>query len=80
MLVDIETAKSQNKNRFQRGGHLVDDDYIEFVYNTQLKTSKSFMKNLKPDSFYIVSNINGKYKYYKHTGKEILKRKVDKYI
>lgn len=80
ILIDLDTAKDQNLSRFKKGGHKVDQDYIDFVYSKQLKTTKDFLKYLDPDSFYIVNNKDGKYKYFKHTGGEILKRKVDKYI
>lgn len=80
MLIDLDTAKNQNLSRFKKGGHMADQEYIEFVYSRQLRTTKDFLKYLKPDSFYIVNNKNGKYKYFKHTGGEILKRKVDKYV
>lgn len=79
ILVDIESAKNQNINRYKSGGHKVDKEFIEYVYSEQLSTTKEFL-NLNPDSFYIVNNKSGKYKYYKHTGNEILKRKVNKYI
>lgn len=80
MLIDLDTAKNQNLLRFKKGGHKTDQDYIEFVYSSQLRTTKDFLKYLKPDQFYIVNNKDGKYKYFKHTGDEILKRKVNKYV
>ena len=80
LLIDLETAKEQNIKRGEMGGHLVPEDYIEHVYSRQLSTTKDFLKTLVPDNFYIVLNKSGKYKYYKHTGKEILKRKVDRYV
>jgi predicted ABC-type ATPase len=80
LLIDLGTAKEQNIKRGEMGGHLVPEDYIEHVYSRQLSTTKDFLKTLGPDNFYIVLNKSGKYKYYKHTGKEILKRKVDRYV
>jgi predicted ABC-type ATPase len=82
LLIDIETTKKFNKARGMMGGHQADDDYIDFVYNIQNQTTKNYIKTLKPDNFYIVLNrgIDRSYKYFKHTGDEILKRKVDKYI
>jgi hypothetical protein len=80
ILIDLETAKSQNVKRGELGGHMVDDDYIDFVYSRQLQTTKDYLKLLKHENFYIVLNKDGKYKYFKHTGNQILKRKVDKYI
>lgn len=81
ILVDLQTAKSQNIKRGELGGHVADEDYIEYSYNLQSRTSKDYINLLNPDNFYIVLNKGvDKYKYYKHTGKEILKRKMDKYI
>lgn len=80
ILIDIDTAKSQNKKRGMTGGHLVDDDYIDYVYSTQLTTTKNYLKYIKPDNFYVVLNKDGKYKYYKFDNGELKKRKVDKYV
>ena len=80
ILIDIETAKIQNSKRGNIGGHLVDDDYIDYVYSTQLRTTKDYVNYIKPDSFYVVLNKDGKYKYYKFDNGELKKRKVDKYV
>ena len=80
ILIDVETAKSQNKKRGMTGGHTADDDYIDHVYSTQLQTTKSYLKYVKPDAFYVVLNKNGNYKYYKFDNGELKKRKVDKYV
>ena len=80
ILIDVDTAKSQNKKRGMTGGHLVDDDYIDYVYSTQLQTTKNYLKYIKPDNFYVVLNKDGNYKYYKFDNGELKKRKVDKYI
>ena len=80
ILIDVDTAKSQNKKRGMTGGHLVDDEYIDYVYSTQLQTTKNYLKYIKPDNFYVVLNKDGNYKYYKFDNGELKKRKVDKYI
>jgi predicted ABC-type ATPase len=82
ILIDIQKSKEFNIERGLMGHHQADDDYIEFVYNSQNQTTKNYIKLLKPESFYIVLNrgVDRSYKYYKHTGKEILKKKIDKYI
>ena len=80
VLVDLETAKKQNIRRGEIGGHMADEEYIEYVYSKQLSTTKGFLKFLRPDNFYIVMNKEGKYKYFKHTGDKILRRKVDRYV
>ena len=80
ILIDVETAKSQNKKRGMTGGHTTDDDYIDHVYSSQLQTTKSYLKYVKPDAFYVVLNKDGNYKYYKFDNGELKKRKVDKYV
>lgn len=80
ILIDVETAKTQNKKRGMTGGHTADDDYIDHVYSTQLQTTKSYLRYVKPDAFYVVLNKDGNYKYYKFDNGELKKRKVDKYV
>jgi len=81
MLIDLETSKKQNLRRGEMGGHMADEDYIDFVYQRQLHTTKDYVKILKPDNFYLVLNNLGKYKFYKFSKEgELLKRKIDKYI
>jgi predicted ABC-type ATPase len=80
ILIDVDTAKSQNRKRGMTGGHLADDEYIDHVYSTQLMTTKSYLKYVKPDAFYVVLNKDGNYKYYKFDNGELKKRKVDRYV
>lgn len=82
LLIDLQTSKDFNIKRGEMGGHLVDDDYIDFVYNTQNQTTKNYIKYIKPESFYVVLNrgVDKSYKYYKHDGQQLYKRKIDKYI
>lgn len=81
MLIDLETSKKQNLRRGEMGGHMADEDYIDFVYQRQLHTTKDYVKILKPDNFYLILNNLGKYKFYKFSKEgELLKRKVDKYV
>lgn len=80
MLIEKSEAKRRNLFRGSKGGHLVDEDYIDMVYANQLYKTKRYMKELNYSNFYIVLIKGGKFKYYKHTGQEILKHKVDKYV
>ena len=80
ILIDVETAKAQNRKRGMTGGHTADDEYIDHVYSTQLQTTKSYLKYVKPDAFYVVLNKSGNYKYYKFDNGELKRRKVDKYV
>lgn len=75
ILIDKGTSKLQNKMRHSMGGHKADDDYIDYVYNTQNQTTKNYLKYLKPNNFYIVLNKNGKYKYYIHKTNSIVRNK-----
>ena len=75
-MVDIETAKRQNLQR----NRTVDEYYIDFVYSRQHQNMKDYSKLLSPDNYYIVYNIEGKYKYYQYKDDKIYKRKVDKYL
>lgn len=76
VMVDIETAKRQNLQR----NRTVDEYYIDFVYSRQHQNMKDYSKLLTPDNYYIVYNIQGKYKYYQYKDGRLYKRKVDKYL
>jgi len=80
ILIDVDTAKSQNKKRGMTGGHTADDEYIDYVYSNQLQTTRNYLKYVKPDAFYVVLNKGGSYKYYKFDNGELKRRKVDKYV
>lgn len=80
MLVDKETAKKRNILRGKTGGHQVDESYLELVYANQLLRTKNYLKDLDYDNFYIILSRDNKYKYFKHTGKSILRHKVDRYV
>jgi predicted kinase len=76
VMVDIETAKRQNLQR----NRTVDEYYIDFVYSRQHQNMKDYSKLLNPDNYYIVYNLEGKYKYYQYKDGKMYKRKVDKYL
>jgi len=80
LLTDLETAKRQNMMRGQKGGHMADEDYIEFVYSMQRDTTRDYLKYLKPDGFYIVLKKEAGYKFMKFSPSGELKRKIDKYV
>ena len=81
LLTDLETAKRQNMMRGEKGGHMADEDYIEFVYSMQRDTTRDYLKYLKPDNFYIVLKKEAGYKFMKFSPSgELLKRKIDKYV
>jgi predicted kinase len=72
----LELSLKQNRNRNRN----VDPEYIEFSYKTQFPNMKIYSTQLKPDSYYVVYNNDGKYKFFKYVDGQLLKRKVDKYI
>lgn len=80
IVVDLETAKRQNKQRSEAGGHEVDDGYIEMAYKRQFQNMKSYDNIFSPIAYYVVMNHGGKYKYMKMENGKLLKRKVDKYV
>lgn len=80
VLVDLETSKKQNAERGKKGGHKVDDDYIDFVYSRQYQNMIDYSKLLEPHGFYVVFNKSGKYKYFKLVNGKLYKRKVDSYV
>jgi len=80
IIVDLETAKKQNKERSEKGGHNVDDGFIEMVYKRQFHNMKIFNDLLKPDAYYVAMNMRRKWKYFKLRSNRLHKRKVDKYV
>lgn len=76
LVASLDTSLSQNLKRDRN----VDPDYIKFAYDMQYKNMKGYSEILNPDSYYIIHNLNGKYKFYKYSSKKgLLKRKVDRY-
>ena len=57
----------------------VPEDVIKNIYSEQF-TNMKYFSSLNPDTYYIVYNIDGKYKFMKYDGQKILKRKSDRYV
>ena len=57
----------------------VPEDVIKNIYAEQF-TNMKYFSSLNPDTYYIVYNIDGKYKFMKYDGQKILKRKSDRYV
>lgn len=72
----LDLSIKQNLNRTRR----VPDDFIKTVYNKQFSKIGKYSRELNPDSYYIVQNKNGKYKFEKYSNGEIFRRKSDKYV
>jgi len=76
LIGPIELSIRQNLERDRQ----VDLEYIEYSYTSQFPNMRKYYEELKPDSYYIVYNKDGKYKFYKYSKGNILRRKVDKYV
>jgi predicted kinase len=75
LMGTLDLSLRQNLERDRN----VPSDYIKLAYSEQFKNMKYF-SDLNPDSYYVVYNIDGKYKFMKYDGGQLLKRKVDKYV
>ena len=76
IIVELHTALKQNQERDRQA----DEDYLKFVYDRQYQSMIDYNRLLKPENYYLIYNMNGKYKFHKYKDKKIYKRKVDKYI
>lgn len=72
----LELSLKQNSIRDRK----VDPEYIEFSYKTQFNNMKTYDKELNPDSYYIVYNNDGKYKFFQYKDGDFSRKKGDKYI
>lgn len=75
LMGTLDLSMKQNLQRERN----VPDEYIKHAYSEQFKNMKYF-SSLNPDSYYLVYNIDGKYKFMKYDGQRLLKRKVDRYV
>ena len=57
----------------------VDEPYIKQSYSKTQSLIKRYSNELHPDSYYIVTALGGKYKFFKYENNKLLKKKVDKY-
>jgi len=74
----VGTLDLSLKQNLQRERN-VPEDVIKNIYSEQFANMKYF-SSLNPDTYYIVYNIDGKYKFMKYDGKKLLKRKSDRYV
>ncbi len=75
LMGTLDLSIKQNLQRERN----VPTDYIKLSYSEQFKNMKYF-SSLNPDNYYVVYNIDGKYKFMKYDGQKLLKRKVDRYV
>lgn len=71
----LDTAIRQNQERDRQ----VPEDYIRHAYERQFGNMSKFSNELHPNGYYIVQNINGKYKFSKYESGRVLKRKASLY-
>jgi predicted kinase len=74
----IGTLDLSIKQNLQRDRN-VPIDYVQKSYDSQFGNMR-FFSDLKPDNYYIVYNLDGKYKFMKYESDGLMKRKVDKYV
>jgi len=74
----VGTLDLSIKQNLQRERN-VPEDVIKNIYAEQF-TNMKYFSSLNPDTYYIVYNIDGKYKFMKYDGQKILKRKSDRYV
>jgi len=75
LIGTLDLSLKQNSQRNRN----VDNKFLKHAYHSQFKNMK-FFSELNPNKYYIVYNIDGKYKFMQYQNGELLKRKVDKYI
>jgi predicted kinase len=75
LMGTLDLSIKQNLQRERN----VPENVIKNIYAEQFKNMKYF-SSLNPDNYYIIYNIDGKYKFMKYDGKKLLKRKVDRYV
>ena len=75
LMGTLDMSLRQNSQRNRN----VDIDYLKYSYKTQSKNMK-FYSDLNPDKYYVVYNIDGKYKFMRYEDSKLLKRKNDKYV
>ena len=66
-------------NKSKQRARPVDEPYIKSSYNKTQSLIKKYSNELQPDSYYIVTALGGKYKFFKYENNKLLKKKVDKY-
>lgn len=75
LMGTLDLSLKQNLQRERN----VPSDVIKDIYNRQTANMRYF-SSLNPDNYYVVYNIDGKYKFMKYDGGKLLKRKVDRYV
>ena len=75
LMGTLDLSIKQNLQRERN----VPEDVIKNIYAEQFVNMRYF-SSLKPDVYYVVYNIDGKYKFMKYDGQKLLKRKVDRYV
>jgi predicted kinase len=74
LMGTLDLSMKQNLQRERN----VPTDYIKHAYDEQFKNMRYF-SSLNPDTYYVVYNLDGKYKFMKYDGQKLFKRFNDKY-
>lgn len=75
LLDSLNNLISKSKQRIRP----TDEPYIKNSYDKTQSLIKRYSNELKPNSYYIVTTLNGKYKFFKYENNKLLRKKVDKY-
>ena len=75
LMGTLDLSIKQNLQRERN----VPENVIKNIYAEQFK-NMNYFSSLNPDNYYVVYNIDGKYKFMKYDGQKILKRKADRYV
>ncbi len=75
LMGTLDMSLKQNSIRNRN----VDTDFLEYSYKSQSQNMK-FYSDLKPDKYYVVYNMDGKYRFMRYEDGKLLKRRVDKYV
>lgn len=77
LITPLEVALKRNQERDRQSS----EEFLKHTYNT-IWNKLSQHKELKPDSFYVITDLNNKYTFYKYDSdnKQLLKRKGYQYV
>jgi predicted kinase len=76
LLDSLNNLISKSKQRIRP----TDEPYIRSSYNKTQSLIKQYSNELKPDSYYIITSFDGKYRFFKYENNKLLKKKVDSYV
>lgn len=77
LITPLDVALRRNQKRDRKSS----EEFLKHTYNT-IWSKLSQHRDLKPDSFYVITDLNNQYTFYKYDAdnKKLLKRKGSKYV